>query len=125
MKPYGVIDSSIQIPKALFLFQVKTFVSKMLDDGKTKQEVTRHLTNVHDNVRSYVSKYRTATSETEPRQATHRQPNYERNVHYFCTARHGVQVNAHYLFLHFLRYEIKSIWLRQLVIFHDDMEHYR
>lgn len=74
--------------------QVKTFVSKLLDDGRTKQEVTKHLANVHDNVRSYVSKYRSATTETEPREATHRQPNYERNVHYFCTAKHGVQVNA-------------------------------
>ena len=74
------------------IFQVKTFVSKLLDDGRTKQEVTKHLANVHDSVRSYVSKYETGYTEPAPRQPRHRVPNYYRNVHYFCTAKHGVQV---------------------------------
>ncbi|XP_067933193.1 uncharacterized protein [Watersipora subatra] len=74
--------------------QVKTFVSKLLDDGRTKKEVTKHLANVHDSVRSYVSKYKTTDADPKVREPVPRQPNYYRNVHYCCTAKHGVQMPA-------------------------------
>jgi len=73
---------------------VKTFVSKLLEDGKSKREVTRHLANVHDKVNSYVSKYKESSEKYTTRTAVYREPNYERNVHFFCTAKHGIQVSS-------------------------------